>query len=45
VSGEGVQRVEIAGLADEAAARSLMAGIRQVRGVRIPSVEGPAGSR
>jgi hypothetical protein len=42
---EEVQRVEVRGLADEAAARAVMAGIREVPGMNIPSIEGPRASR
>lgn len=40
-----VQRVEIRGLADEAAARAVMANIRAVRGVAIPSISEPGAER
>jgi len=42
---EDVQRVEVRGLADEAAARAVMANIRDVPGLNIPSVEGPPAPR
>lgn len=41
VAAGDVQRVQIPGLADEAAARAVMANIRDVRGVAIPSVSEP----
>lgn len=44
VAAGDVQRVQIQGLADEAAARAVMANIRDVRGVAIPSISEPAGT-
>jgi hypothetical protein len=44
VAGEGVQLVAIRGLADEPAARALMANLRTVPGVNIPSIEAPRAS-
>lgn len=41
VAAGDVQRVEVPGLADEAAARAVMANIRDVPGVAIPSISGP----
>jgi hypothetical protein len=41
VAAGDVQRVEIPGLTDEAAARAVMANIRDVRGVAIPSISEP----